>query len=823
MRGVWLRARADARRHLLSWLGLVVLIGLTGGAAIAIVAGARRTDTAYQRFLTSSAASDIAVVDSNDFLTEQIDLDRVTELPAVKNVARASLLFFVGSTKTGKDLTTNDFVPIAGADTRLGSTIDRWKLLDGRRADPQRIDEAVLDFEAADRLGLEVGDTLTLRLFRENTFAAKVLSFLATVSDRVRGAIPPAKGGFTELADGPVVNVHIVGIEANPIAFPPVPGALRSWLHLTPAFYARFVVGVSQEEILMVRLRPQASLAEFKAAIERIGGSSTVFYGVTQAKHTANVERSLHLQAVVLWLLAGLIVGASLLVVAQALIRQGQIESLDDRTLRAIGMIRRELWAVGLARTAAIAVAGAAAAAGLAVLVSPLFPVGLARVAEPAPGVDVNLALVGGGFVAIVVLVMFAGAISSWRSACGGADTDLLARHGRVRPRAIMRFLQRSRLPLPAVLGARHALERQRGARGTAVPVWTTAVASTIAVATLVAAATFGASLNYLLDTPRLYGWSWDAQVGGQGLPDVGAQIGAGLADNASISDFAAGTVLEVDIEGVRVEAFAVDPVKGVVSPALLAGRAPDGPREIVLGSKTLERLGVDVGNSVDVRIGDHQESFEVVGRAVFTNIGDTGQLGRGAFLTLSALEQSVPDPPHNIVLVRIVPGRDRAEALSRLRRAVAPLPMASASLPTDLVSFGRVDNLPLLVAAVLGALAAAVLAHTLITTIHRRRRELAILKTLGFRRRQVAGTVAGQATTLAVIALAVGIPLGTIIGRVAWSRFAAAQGISSAPTVDVGAIALFVPAIILAALVVAAIPAWLAARVSPATALRGE
>jgi len=489
-----------------------------------------------------------------------------------------------------------------------------------------------------------------------------------------------------------------------------------------------------------------------------------------------------------------------------------------------IGMTHRELWAVGLVRTGIVAVAGAALAVGLAVLASPLFPIGLAQAAEPAPGLDVNLALVGAGFVAVSLLVLLAGAISSWRAARGGAGGDAPAGVRRARPRAMVRFLQRSALPLPAALGVRQTLERGgAGGGGTAVPVWTTAVAASIAIATLVTAATFGASLNHLLDSPRLYGWSWDAQVGGQGYPDVGDQIGTGLTANPAVSDLAIGTIIEIDVEGVRVAAFAMGPVKGAVPPALLSGRAPAGPGEIVLGSTTLAQVGAGVGDSVDVRVGDQTQPFEVVGRAVFTNIGDSGQLGRGAFLSLAALDRSLPDATHNVMLVRLAPESDRDAVLSRIHRAFAPLPVLVASLPTDLISFGRVDDLPLLVAAVLGAMAAAVLAHTLVTAIHRRRRELAILKTLGFRRRQVAGTIAGQATTLAIIALAVGIPLGIIIGRTAWSRFAAAQGISSAPTVDGVVIALFVPAIILAALVVAAIPAWLAARVSPATALRGE
>jgi ABC-type lipoprotein release transport system permease subunit len=826
MRAMWFRARADAHRHLRSWLGLVALIGLTGGAAIAIVAGAERTDTAYQRFLANHVPSDVQVLDSNNFLIKQIDLEAVADLPQVQKAARMSLFFFVGSTATGRPLTTDDFVPVASADGQVGSRIDRWKLLDGSRADPKRVDEAVVDFDAARRLGLEVGDRLTLRFFREDSFLAKVASYRASVEDRLRGAAPGAEGGFSWLPDGPVVVVRIVGIEANPLEFPPLPGQFRSFLHLTPAFYQRHAAILSRTEDLVVRLRPDSDMAAFKAAVEDVSGGATVFYGITQAKHAANVERALHLQALVLWLLAGLIVGASLLVVAQALLREGRVESLDDPTLRAMGMTRRELWAVGLVRTGAVAIAGGMLAVGLAVLVSPAFPLGLARVAEPAPGFDANLAVIGSGLGVIVGLVLLVGAISSWRIVQPRGDGAMWAGRRRGRTGTTVHFLQRSALPVPAVLGVSQVLEpggRREGRGGAAISVWSTAVAASIAVATLVAAATFAASLGNLLDTPRLYGWSWDTQIGAQGFPSVSEQFAASLSANRSVDAIAVGTVTELEVDGVRVEAFAMAPEKGAVPPALLAGRAPAGPDEIVLGTKTLDQVNADVGDSVDVRVGDRTDSFEVVGRAVFPNIGDTGQLGRGAFLSYSALERSVADAPRNVVLVRFSRSSNPVKLSSQLRRVVAPVPVSSASLPTDLISFGRVDNLPVLVAAVLGVMAAAVLAHTLSTEIIRRRRELAILKTLGFRRRQIAGTIVGQAITLAVIALAVGIPLGVIIGRAAWSWFAAEQGISSAPTVDGVAIALFVPAVILAAVIIAAIPARIAAHVSPAVALRAE
>jgi hypothetical protein len=61
----------------------------------------------------------------------------------------------------------------------------------------------------------------------------------------------------------------------------------------------------------------------------------------------------------------------------------------------------------------------------------------------------------------------------------------------------------------------------------------------------------------------------------------------------------------------------------------------------------------------------------------------------------------------------------------------------------------------------------------TLIASVRRRRRELALLKTLGFTQRQLATTVAWQSSASAVVGIVVGIPLGIALGRWLWILFA--------------------------------------------------
>ena len=83
-----------------------------------------------------------------------------------------------------------------------------------------------------------------------------------------------------------------------------------------------------------------------------------------------------------------------------------------------------------------------------------------------------------------------------------------------------------------------------------------------------------------------------------------------------------------------------------------------------------------------------------------------------------------------------------------------------------------------MLLAGVLGALALATVGHTLVTSIRRRRRDLAVLKTMGFQRRQVSAAVAWQATTFAAVAALIGLPAGIAVGRLAWLALADQLGI---------------------------------------------
>jgi ABC-type lipoprotein release transport system permease subunit len=106
---------------------------------------------------------------------------------------------------------------------------------------------------------------------------------------------------------------------------------------------------------------------------------------------------------------------------------------------------------------------------------------------------------------------------------------------------------------------------------------------------------------------------------------------------------------------------------------------------------------------------------------------------------------------------------------------------------------------------------------------VRRRRRDLALLKTLGFTHRQLASAVAWQATTTALIGVVVGLPFGVVIGRQLWTLFARSIYAVPDPTVPLLSVIMVGVGTVVFANLVAVLPGRNAARTPAALALRAE
>jgi ABC-type lipoprotein release transport system permease subunit len=813
MAAVRVRAAAELRRRWKATVLLAVLIGLTGGVVLAAVAGARRTDTVMDRFLAYHQATNVAVE------VQGLDTDAVRRLPMVAEVAEGAYMVMVVALPSGEPNPDafGEINPFGGRGEPWPGSSNRPILVAGRLPSKDRPLEVAVDETLADRRHLEVGDTL------------RMWGYTPAQVERAgqdAGALRDPAGGAFDLT--------VTGILRTPIDLAPVPtGQDVAWLGseeliLTPAFLSAHGARVANlSGGFEVRLRNGLrDLDAFAAAVRRLpGGRDANVYANSDAERTVRkLERAIRIEVSAQLVFAALAALTGLFVVGQSIARQVQLDAADHPALRALGMTSGQLVAAVLLRGALVGVGGALLATAMAVLLSPLTPIGLARRAEVDPGVAVDAPVLVLGVAGLLLFVLARTALAGWAAtrASGAAQGGRSAVR---RPSRAGDSLAAAGGPPSAVIGTRLAFESGQGAA--ALPARTAAVGAVVAVAAVAAALTFGSSLGHLAGAPVLQGWAGDAIVGNpRGRFDSPDREARRLAGNPVVGGFSSLTTpaeLSIRVDGVDVVAFGIDPLEGTVLPPTLQGRQVRSADELAIGPVTLRRLGREVGDVVEVAVRDRRQRVRIVGTTLLhSQLSNDLTMGAGALLTLDGLRRLVPDAAPNLFLVEYAPGADPEAAFQSLRRDFGRIVLRPLD-NEEVNNLVRVGGLPYVLAGLLALLGVGTIAHTLVSSIRHRRRDLAVLKTLGFVRGQVRATVAWQATGFAALAVVAGIPLGVAAGRWAWVLVN--QGLHSlaGPVTPILAVLAIVPATVVMANLVAALPARSAAATRPAVVLRSE
>ena len=496
MATVWLELRADLRQRWRALLSLALLLGLIGGVVLTAAAGARRTDTAYPRLLSWASATQVQLIPAaNDY-----PADYYAALAKLPQVAQLSTeVLYQVTLPTARHAYTNQVYAVSSPDHAMGVSADKVKILAGRPFDPQQADQAMIDPQLA---ALEhVGPGGTLRLLGVPNFpngmpdfAKRVLvSFRVTAVVVIDTQVVPIDGGGGSGNSEPTALVSSF----------PVPGAVTT---------------MSYGNAADVRLRPGATVAGLTRAAtalaQRYKDTDGQILTTSEADQVTATQQAIRPQAIALAAFAALAGLIALAVIGQLLSRQLALDSAEFPVLRAIGATRGSLVALSLARLAVVTLAGGVIAAAIAIAASPLMPIGPARLAEPHPGVEVNLAILGAGFAAIALLPLALLAGAAWRAAraagrwpgpLGVAEPAQPGRRSRIGGTLT------SSGSVAGGVGVAMAFEPGHGR--TAVPVRSALAASVIAVIALTAAAVFGTSLAALVSTPHDYGQNWDAQL----------------------------------------------------------------------------------------------------------------------------------------------------------------------------------------------------------------------------------------------------------------------------------------------------------------------
>ncbi len=824
--------RTIARRHWRVALVVALIGGLLGAVSMAALAGARRTDSAYGRYLRAAKASDVMIDVPGPLLSV---IHAVEDLPG-KQSSAAWLGLNAEPVINGKVDPSFLTDGLAGSLDGEYFRQDKMTILAGTAPRLDSTNEMAVTQPMAQHFGLRPGDHMTWQFYRP----AHLVNGLPTGPQLVRAQRPTF-----------VVTAIVAMPPALGDQFDDIDGGI-----LTPAATSRYLNGEFGFGWVAMRLQRgdagvpalQNELSTLALPLGKKLGFPVTFdiRLLAIAKHEA--QQAIDPQADALALLGGLIAVAMLVLVGQGLAQMLTRSAGDGTVLRALGATRAEA-ATALAGPGGFAIVGSAvlSVAG-ALALSPLAPVGPVRAYDPQTGVQADWLVLGGGVGSVLILLGGALAWLSWRAA--GQSVE----HAADRPSAVLTASRRSGLPLTALTGMRHALERGYGRQR--APVRATLAGSVVAVTALAVSLVFSASLSGLVRDPVRYGWNWTTLVQSQGgwgtwPPDAMAQAMAHQPGVTGWSEFGFGQLM---INHHEVPVLGVVPELGSVQPPTTSGHRLAGADQIELGTVTMRQLGVHVGDNVLAGTGSHARLFKVVGTVTLPSVGtvltDHVSLGRGAMMdeasmlavqnlqpysqalfqrNSSASDDSLSAPSYpSVVAIDATSVAAASRAVTRiLRREPDETEGGMYSLPPEqgaqVLDLRRMGGLPLAIALGVAAAAVLALALTIIASVRQRRRELALLKSLGMRRGQLRAVVVSQASTILVVAIVIGIPLGIAAGRWAWTGFASAIGVVPAPVVPATALAVGVLALLAVGNLLASWPASIAARTSAGRLLRSE
>ena len=747
---------------------------LVGGLVLTLAAGVVRTTTAPDRYAE-------ALGHRYDVSLEQFSgRPRTAEVAALPSVVAAeSVTFVFGGLFGGEADVPVEGLMFAGAPEGIGA-----RVVEGRSARPSRSDEFVATWSWVEASGAQLGDEYVARTITQ------------TQADE--------RGFDVDEPGGPTVVATLVGIidgpseleEAYPIAV------------FSPALLdmgGPGDVGVSASAGL-VALRDGATADDLREELDGlddgdvfgVGRAELVPVGVRDATETQG--RALLVVAVIVGL-------AALAVLGQLATRFADQPASQRRTERAIGLSPRQLL-IGPAMTAAVPlIAGAIGAGFVAFLASGLFPVGFVERLEPEPGLrfDPRFHLAGGPLLGALVLAWIVVSLSLGRRQAGSTRVST--------PSARFSGVLGSGR---AVTGVRFALARHPRDPGSArAPL----VGLVVVLAVLIGAVTFGASLGRFLDEPALRGAGYDFATGA-GSDRVPPELRAMLDTDPDIADVTLSGTTLAHVGSVALDLTGMEQVRGDLSPDLLEGDLPRSDDELALGRSAARDLEVEVGEEITLVGQDGRGTYLVSGLVVMPSVEGGDGLGQGGLVTLEGLRRIEPDAELGVALVRNRVGASGVEERIRDATGITVGPM---DLPAEVINLDRVRSTPFLVAASLAVLAVLSMGHQLLTSARRRRRDLAVFRTLGAERGWVSGVLHSQVTALAAAGALVALPLGVASGRLVYRMFIERIGALPDASVPYGQLGVGFVLLLIAGNAIAAFPARRARLDRPGRVLADE
>jgi hypothetical protein len=826
MRLAWFRLMRRGAGERASLVALALVLGVLGGVGMASLAGARATDDSYTTLLARSDPSALSLQ-----IGSPISTSAFSKIPGVAHVGVADETFYAVplTAKGTPEFGSGNVVPEAGLDGEF-FTQDRVSVVRGRRANPRRANEFMATALGQRLMGWHIGSIVKMGVYTVQQTGMK--GFGTT-------AVPPSK----------VIEEHLVGtiVFDNGVVQDSV-DQLPAYYVLTPAAAKGDTSGFQYVQYNFALSATANESAVVRDIVRTLPTGQTFTFNRLSVSE-GEVDRSVRPVALALGVFGALALLAALLVGLQMIARRLTAQRQDQVVVRALGASRLALIFDAILAPILATFAGVVLALAIATGLSSLTLLGPVRpLLHEGTNFDPSILL---GAAAILLVVLTAtSAVVAMRLAPG--RVGVLSTRGRSH---VTRLVTKVGLPASAVTGVGFAFESGSGRRS--VPVRSVLVGIVVAVTLLTSTLTFAGGLSALISRPALYGWNWNyALASGNEVPPKSLAV---LEHYSREVTWSGVNFADVQIDGVS-EPVLVTSANAAVAPRLLSGHEIRAANQVVLGPATMSALHKRVGQSVVISYGAKRDypaylpptRATIVGTATLPAAGSSGtfhpSMGVGGILDGSAeplaLRQAIRSQQllggDDMYFVRFRRGVTHKEGLAIVTKAARAgdaqfdaLPndkgqgdtvsVLNVQYPAEIINYRSMGSTPLWLALAFAIGMTIAFGLTITSSVRLRRRDLALLKTLGFTRRQMRSSVAWQASASVAAGVVVGIPLGILLGRELWILFANeiyAVPFAAIPTLSL--VVLGVGAVVVANLV-ALVPQHLAARTPAGVALRAE
>jgi putative ABC transport system permease protein len=503
------------------------------------------------------------------------------------------------------------------------------------------------------------------------------------------------------------------------------------------------------------------------------------------------------------------------LIIANAVGGQVLSQMHDIGILKTVGFTPRQVTLTLLLQNLTLALGASLLGVLLGLLAAPYFLRKTADLFGVPASASFDAAILAIAIVVVVVLVTVFTIVPAWRAGRIRAIAALeagntLVSSGRSRVAAIA---ARLRLPSVVVVGIKDIGRRPSR---TAMTVLALVLAVVTATFSLGIEATFSKTMS---EPTVIGGPPYDIGSDRDTFPDANAR--RIFDSNPDVTSYLA--VLHTGARATTANfGFDVQAFDGnLVEPRwrLREGRMPSAPGEAAVTTEFVREFGLDVGDRLTVIFAGEEPrpptEVQIVGRFVSFE---------GSMMAVT--RETVPgDEPPTDYLIAVREGANPRMVANSLIEASGGY--LDPEVYDETIADIRDDFRSVLVAlnAVLFTIAGLNLLSSLLLNIRERRRDFAILKTIGFTPGQVAQSVFSGSTALALIAVAVGLPLGLVATRVMFDVLSSAAGIGTGVGAMPGVLWLapLVPGAIAVAGLATVLPARQAASVVVAEVLRYE